>query len=381
MIENLLAASRPVLVFGWGVHLSRAEAEARALAEMLQIPVCLTWGARDLFPEDCPYAIGGFGTHGTRAANFTVQNADYILSVGSRLDTKATGSPANWFARGARIDMVDMDEAEIEKMKHVGITVHGMVWDAGSFLSTFRRKLVGPNIPEWKTWLAIAQDWKARYPCQGRDVGGYDNPYRIIKSLSELCEPEEVIVSDTGCALAWMMQAFEFKTGQRFLHAMNNTPMGYGLPAAIGAYYANPRRVILVTGDGSIMMSLGELSTISRKRLPIKIVLMDNQGHAMCRQTEREWLGGIHHATDIEDLSFPDFLDLGRGIGLPVYESRYLKLMFNMEGPALCVIRVHPNADVEPKVRFGKPNEDGYPELPRDEFYQNMIVEPIGEKQ
>jgi acetolactate synthase-1/2/3 large subunit len=116
------------------------------------------------------------------------------------------------------------------------------------------------------------------------------NPYELMKDIAKWTTAEDIIVSDTGCALGWVMQGFPFK-GERFLHAFNMTPMGYGLPAAIGAHFATGRRVVLITGDGSIMMSLPELATISRWNLPIKIILLNNGGHAMCRQTQRQWLG------------------------------------------------------------------------------------------
>lgn len=122
---NLYEAKRPVLIFGQGIHQGHAEREAVELANLLQIPVALTWGAADLLPESNPLRIGTFGTHGTRAVNFAVQNADFILSIGCRLDTKATGTPAKWFAREAHIVMVDIDQAEIDKMAQVGVKVQG----------------------------------------------------------------------------------------------------------------------------------------------------------------------------------------------------------------------------------------------------------------
>ena len=382
-------AKRPVLIFGAGIHQAKDEAEARELAEILQIPVCLTWGASDRFPENNPLVIGGFGTHGTRAANFAVQNADYLLCVGTRLDTKATGTPAKWFAREAHIVMVDIDGLEIDKMKYVGVEVEGIRTEAKGWLreriswEKERKSLDNEHGLEDLTppspWLRRCQDWKRRYPAVMPEYEQEDgiNPYVLVRVLSRLCQPGEIIVSDTGCALAWMMQAFEFKEGQRFLHPMNQTPMGYGLPAAIGAHYATGKRVICVTGDGSIMMSIGELATIAGHNLPIKIMLLNNAGHAMCRQTQREWMGGTYPATSIDGgLTFPDFYETAKAFGF-TYAANLTNLLA-FDGPVFHEAIISHDADVVPKARFGAANEDAYPPLPREVMEAEMIVPMVG---
>jgi len=334
------------------------------------IPVATTWGACDLLRYSHPLNIGGFGTHGTRAANFCVQNADYLLCIGTRLDTKATGTPAQSFARAAHIVMVDIDRAEIAKMEKCGVKVQGVHADARTFFEA------GANVTQdCSEWLARCQDWKRRY---------LPVVPQIIKEISALAKPDDIIVSDTGCAVAWMMQGFEFKDGQRFLHPFNNTPMGYGLPGAIGAHYATGKRVILVTGDGSIMMSIGELATIAARNLPIKIFLLDNKGHAMCRQTQREWMGATYPSTSIEGgLSFPNWISIAQGFKLdyaftpsPVYPRTIdaVSSMMATQQPCLVPIDIDPDADVIPKTKAGFPNEDGAPYLSREELRREMLI-------
>jgi len=379
---NLPEARRPVLVLGAGIHQGHAEREARELAGLLQIPVCLTWGAADLLPESNPLRIGTFGTHGTRAANFAVQNADYLLCIGTRLDTKATGTPAKWFAREAHIVMVDIDQAEIDKMEKIGVQVEGVCMDAKKFIIGLCASIrAQAPLPEWwpysncADWLARCQDWKRRYPVVLPEYEQEEgvNPYVLIRELSRLAEPGDIIVSDTGCAIAWVCQAWEFKEGQRLLHPFNQTPMGYGLPAAIGAHYATGKRVICITGDGSIMMSIGELATIAGRNLPIKIVLLNNFGHAMCRQSEREWFGGKYCATSPESgLTFPDFNQCAYGFGIDY--TGVLEGMFSGEGPALCEVFLNADHDVVPKGKAGDANENQYPYLPREVLEREMIV-------
>ena len=388
-LEAVKKASRPVLIYGWGVHLAKAESEARELARLLGVPVAMTWAALDLFPHEDPLAIGGFGTHGVRYANFAVQNADLIISVGSRLDTKATGSPPSTFARDAKIIMVDIDPAEIKKFGRLGRRIDlGINEDARIFLQAMIRHARGRRFPSFADWMQRIRDWKSRYPAclpeYARDGGV--NPYWFVKQLSALLPEDEIIFSDTGFAVAWMMQGFEFKKGQRFFHAFNNTPMGYGLPGSIGASFARPgKRVILVTGDGSLQMNIHELVTVIRHRLPVKILLFNNRGHGMVRQTQDMWLKGDYYATSIEGgLAFPDFTAVARAYGFPTETlalnediTRMLTQTLNNDGPAFLNIEIDPRHQLIPQVKFGRPNEDADPLLDRAEFLSNMIVKPL----
>lgn len=388
-IDALRNARRPVLVFGWGIHLSKAEAEARELAQITGAPVALTWAALDLLAHDNPLTVGGFGTHGVRYANFAVQNADLILSVGSRLDTKATGSPPSSFAREAKMIMVDIDPAETGKFGHLGRTIDIAInADARVFLQEMIRAARGAKFPDLTAWRERIAAWKARYPAclpeyeRERVV----NPYWFVKQLAAQLVDDEVIVSDTGCALAWMMQAFEFKDKQRFFHAFNNTPMGYGLPGAIGACFARPgKRVVLITGDGSLQTSIFELATLVRNRLPIKIFLLNNRGHGMVRQTQDMWLGGNHYATSIDGgLASPDFVAVAGAYGIPADSLKLnrdipekLSKALSSAGPALLNIEIDESSRVEPQVKYGRPNEDAEPLLERSEFLSNMLVRPL----
>lgn len=388
-LEAVQKSNRPVLVYGWGIHLAKAETEAQELASILGIPVAMTWAAIDLFAHDDPMAIGGFGTHGVRYANFAVQNADLIISIGSRLDTKATGSPPSTFARDAKIIMLDIDQTEIAKFGRLGRQIDlGINRDAKLFMQAMIRYVRGRQLPSFANWVQRIQAWKAKYPACLPEYANEQgvNPYWFVKQLSNLLNEDEVIFSDTGFAVAWMMQGFDFKRGQRFFHAFNNTPMGYGLPGAIGASFARPgKRIILVTGDGSLQMSIQELVTVIRHSLPIKILLFNNRGHGMVRQTQDMWLKGNHYATSIEGgLAFPDFTAVARAYGFPAKSlalnkdiANTLTQILNGDGPAFVNIEIDPKHQLIPQVKFGRPNEDAEPLLDRAEFFDNMIVKPL----
>lgn len=372
LISSLQAARRPVFI--WGAGMRAYAAQALALARALGIPVVCTWGAIDLIHHDDPLFGGGFGTHGTRAANFAVQNSDLIISIGSRLDTKATGQPSH-FGRGARIAMVDIDRAEIEKMAKVGRPIDFPICaDAGAFIAALNASSeIDTSAWNRTGWVDHILDWRYRYDDPVVDWPGI-NPYQLMKDIAQWTTPEDVIVSDTGCALGWLMQGFPFK-GERFVHAFNMTPMGYGLPAAIGAAFATGRRVICVSGDGSIMMSLPELATIARWDLNIKIILLNNQGHAMCRQTQRQWLGGTYPSTSIDGgLGFPDFDDAVRSFRIPITPYYRLAELFSFEGPEFMEVEIHPDAGLMPQAKYGQPLEDADPPLPREEFRAQMMI-------
>ncbi len=374
VVRLLQEARRPL--FAWGSGMRPYAKQAHALAHSLGIPVACTWGAIDLIHHDDPLMAGGFGTHGTRAANFSIQNADVVISLGSRLDTKATGFSAS-FARAAKLVMVDIDGTEIRKFEKLGRKIDvGICADAGEFIEAIDGQIEWPEVyqSQRNDWRSTIWKWRKRYDTPTVTWPGI-NPYELVKEIGKYTTKDDIICSDTGTALGYLMQGFPFK-GERFLHAFNMTPMGYGLPAAIGASFASgDSRVILITGDGSIMMSLPELATVARWQLNIKIILLNNGGHAMCRQTERQWFGGKHASTDVESgLGFPDFEAVAEANNFSIYGELSNLLDPRKIQPAFMQVYIHPDAYLIPQARFGAPIEDQEPMLDREEFKQQMII-------
>ena len=378
LFNMIIRAERPVFV--WGAGMRPYAKYALKLAEYLDIPVATTWGAIDLIHFDHPLHVGGFGTHGTRAANFAVQNADLLICIGARLDTKATGNPVH-FARGAKLVMVDIDGAEIAKFEKLGRTIDfGFECDAGDFINALSswaaeyHSLNTGNEDEWDypgKWIERIWKWKKDYASKDDPVWRGTKPYELMQDLAQYTAPDDIIVSDTGTALGYLMQGFPFK-GERFIHAFNLTPMGYGLPASVGAAFATGRRVILITGDGSIMMSLSELATIRRWDLNIKIILLNNGQHSMCVQTEKQWFNGRNAATTpASGLGFPDDFDMvANGFGIPSVTN--LIDLFALSGFRFYNVSVDANANLACQARFGAPIEDMEPLLPRDELNSQM---------
>ena len=388
-IKLLKRAKRPVIILGWGVRLAGASQAAREFVEKLGFPVALTWAMLDMLPSDHDLAVGSFGTHGTRYANFTVQNADLILSIGSRLDTHATGNPPNTFARGARKIIVDVDLNELNKFERLGLKVDLLVHtEAKDFIKLIHQKIDETAMQDISIWTEQIATWKKRYPiCPPKYYEQKDvNPYVFAKILSNESAEGDIVFVDTGCTLVWVMQVFDIKEKQRILHDFNNTAMGYALPASIGASFALGKKpIICVTGDGSLQLNLQELATIIKHQLPIKVFLINNRGYGMIQQTQDQWLDSKYQASAVEGgLAVPDLVKVATAYGYKIVTiaankeiKGQVREVLDCNGPVICNVEIGAYHRVIPQVKHGRPNEDAEPLLDREEFLENMLVKPV----
>jgi acetolactate synthase I/II/III large subunit len=390
-IDSIMNSKRPILIAGWGVHLSNTEAEFLKFAESFNIPIALTWGAADLIPFDHDLYVGTFGTHGNRHANFAVQNADLIISLGSRLDTKSTGSPINTFAREARKIMIDIDINELNKFQYFDLKFDQLIHcDLKDFFNNFSKLEPTKDTSNNLEWLKQINKWKHQF-ISFDDTKGIAttqvNPYNFVDSISNNLKGNEQIFIDTGCSIAWFMQSLRVKDKVRVFHDFNNTAMGWALPAAIGGYYANLKHqspIIAIVGDGSFMMTSYELATVMHHNIPIKIFIMNNQGYSMIQQTQDQWMDSNYHASSKEGgLSFPNYEKLASTYNIKYFELNsgkdfsLIDEIMNDGNPLICNVCIDKDFRVSPQVKFGKPNEDMGPLLPRDMFKESMIIEPI----
>lgn len=392
-IEKCIAlikqSKRPVIVLGWGIRLAGGEKELEKLVKKLKFPIACTWAVADIIPTNNNLNVGTFGTHGTRHGNFAIQNADLIISIGSRLDTKATGSPMKTFARGAKKIVVDIDQMELVKFKKYGMKTDILIHaDAKEFILTLNKNIRNTPLKNINEWRKKIQEWKRNYPIcpDAYHKEKSINPYVFVKTLSKECAKNDMFFVDTGCTLAWVMQAFDFKKGQRIFHDWNNTAMGWALPAAIGgSFYQKNKRVICITGDGSLQMNIQELATVIRHKLPIKIFLINNRGYSMIQQTQDQWLDSKYLASTIPGgLAFPNFIRIAKAYGFKSINitqnsslAKGLKEALDYSGPVFCNINISSKHRVIPQVKYGRPNEDSDPLLDRKEFINNMIVKPL----
>lgn len=388
-LQLLEEAQRPVVILGWGIALAKAQKEARKFIDKLGFPVLPTWATMYMLPSSHSLHAGSFGLHGSRYGNYTVQNSDLVLSIGSTLDTHNTGSPLTSFAREAKKIIVDIDPYELNRYKRVGVDVDVLIHaDAKDFLQVINRKVDGIAKRDISEWMKRIAEWQAKYPiCPPEYYKTAEvNPYVFVKALSKESAEGDVIFVDTGCGVAWMMQAFEFKENQRLFSAFNNTPMGYAIPASIGACFALDKMPITcVTGDGGLNVNIQELATILRHNLPIKIFLINNYGYSMIRQTQDQWFDSRYEASTVESgLALPDFVKVAKAYGyktVTIAKNRELheriREILDSEGPIFCNVEIPEHLGIIPQAKFGRPIEDQEPFLDRKEFLENMIVKPL----
>ena len=384
--EHLPNAKRPVIVGGWGIHLSKTVEYFREFIKKLKIPTVLTWGACDVLDADNPMNFGTFGTHGKRHANFAIQNSDFIISLGARLDTKATGSPVNSFGRKAKKVVVDIDINELGKFEKFGLNIDCLVCcDLQSLFDGLNIDQLVPVNNGFDNWINVLNKWKdtfAEIDTENRKIKGI-NPYEVMEVLSGIIPAGSQVFIDTGCAIAWAMQGIKIGRKIRTFHDFNNTAMGWALPASIGGWLAKPdEHCVCIIGDGSFMMTMQELSTVVFNKAPIKILLINNNGYSMIKQTQEQWLNSKYYASSPEGgLGFPDYKNICLGFNIKYLEinktenlNPILQEVFNLEGSVFCNIIIPANARVIPQVKFGRPNEDMEPLLPRDIFNSLMLI-------
>jgi len=394
VVDLLKAAKRPVLYCGYGVHLAGAAQSFRKMAEQLGVPVISSWNASDLLATDHENYVGRCGILGDRAGNFTVQNADLIITIGTRMSLPQTGYNFSMFARDAKLVVVDIDEKEI--MKPSLRTDLGIVADAGEFIGKFADQALTSN--ECASWMEACRDWKARYPVVADDYHGADsgvNSYVFVEELSKQLDEEAVVVTDMGTAFTCTMQTFSAKAGQRLFTSSGLAAMGFGLPAAIGACFAAGRRVVCIAGDGGLQMSVMELQTLVQYQLPLTLIVLDNNGYMSIRWTQQKHFGRDVGSGPDSGQSCPDFVKVAEAYGLSTSRisqqddlASGLENALGRDGPHVCVIDMPEMQELIPRVStdqrpdgslVAKPLEDMYPFLDRDEFRANMFIKPVND--
>ena len=293
------------------------------------------------------------------------------------------------FARDAIKIVIDVDGSELRKAPYYGMTIeHPIEADAKYFISLLLQSIDEEKLADLSEWKKKISGWKSRYPiCPDRYYQEEAvNPYVFVKELSAISGEGDTIFVDTGCSVAWVMQTFEFKYGQRLFHDFNNTAMGYALPASIGASVASAGEgVTCITGDGSLQMNIQELATVIHYQLPVRIFVMNNRGYSMIQQTQDQWMESRYIASSPEGgVAAPDFDSIAQGYGYETYNitsngeiRQVLQEVFEVKGPVLCQVHIMPEHRVTPQVKFGRPIEDSEPLLSRDDFNQAMIVSPL----
>lgn len=382
--RQLLSADRPVILAGGGVRLSGGTGELARVADRSGAPVAVTLMGLDAIPHDHPAFRGMVGAYGNRYSNLAVANADFLLIVGTRLDTRITGTRPASFARGARIVHVDVDPNELGQKITSARCVRA---DAKAFLSALADALAGPAL-EHGAWKARIDRWRRKYPTTPPSpASGSLDPNRFVRILSEGASETAVVSVDVGQHQMWVAQSFSLKGTQRALISGGMGSMGFALPAAVGACLASGgAETIVVAGDGGFQMNIQELQTVVHHGLPLKMVVMNNRSLGMVRQFQETYFDGRLQSTVI-GYSAPDFVRIAKAYGIPGAKVRTergtraaVRRMFEAKGPFLLEVELGQQTQVNPKLLVNRPIEDMFPFLSREELREEMIVPPLEEE-
>jgi len=393
IVTLLSEAERPLIIAGHGVRLAGGAKMFQAWVEDLGVPVVSTWNALDLLPFDHPLYVGRPGVVALRAPNFAVQNCDLLISIGCRLDNIITAFNPKGFAREAKKIVVDIDQNEIDKLD-MDITTP-IACDAAEFIKSLAESEVTFH-SRWEPWRNRCVDWKKRYTVNdGKPFPHADiiSHYQLMDALSEVI-PENMLVStgSSGLAVEAFYIVFRNKIGQRVFLTSGLGSMGYGLPAAIGACFANGLKpMVAIESDGSFQLNIQELATIASFNLPITIIVMNNDGYASIRNTQKNYFNERYVGTGPEaGLKLPDLKKIALA-----YELDYLKVegvselneklekSIGSERPIIVDVQLIKNEVLMPKVSalpqpdgsiISMPLEDMTPLLSLEELRSEMLV-------
>lgn len=394
--EELLKAKRPVIIAGHGIRLSGACDALEQFSNEHDIPVVMPFMGIDVLADDNKSCIGRIGTKGSRAGNFTMQNSDLLISIGSRMSVSDTGYEFELFAREAKVVVVDIDENE-HKKKTIKID-RIVISDAKAFIAAISAVL--SKDVKYTEWLSICQNWKKKYPVILPD---YDddskgiNYYKFIDLINKYSDKTTPVVSDAGSAFYVTAQAVSIKKGQRHITTGGTATMGFTLPAAIGVAIASPSfSVVGITGEGSFMQNLQEMETVRFNNLNIKLFVVENNGYFSIHQTQNRFFNRHYVGSGVESgVSFTDLKKLSEAFDVDFYDlrniadcDRLIPTILKTSKPALIRVKATTEMSVIPTnsakiLPNGKmksaPLEDMYPFLDRNIFYKEMIIKPVEE--
>ena len=369
-INNMLQeANRPVLLLGGGTKNRNIQALVKKFVQEYRIPVVTSMLAFDLLEGDNPFNYGFIGAYGDRTANFIIAKCDLLLAVGTRLDVRQIGAQKETFAPKAKLVRVEIDCDEFtNKIKEKELEIN---CEAGMFFQEILKQNIHKK--EWQDWMDICD--KIRLQLNKIDD---TLPNVLIRALSNRLPDNIVITTDVGQNQVWIAQSFKVKRNQKVLFSGGHGAMGYSLPAAIGAFYADRQKIVSFNGDGGFQMNMQELQFIAREKLPITIIIVNNHALGMIRHFQEMYFQAHYYQTvSGEGYSAPDFSKLA-----DAYRMKYTRIgnqkdidqiNWELDTPQIVEVLLNEKTYVYPKLEFGKPNQDQDPLIDRNLY--NRIME------
>lgn len=382
-------SSRPVILAGGGIRTAGAADELHMLVEKTGIPVVASLMGLDAIPHEHNAFYGLIGAYGNRYGNLALANCDLLLILGSRLDSRQTGTRPETFARAAKKVHVDIDPAELNEKIKADMAVN---CDVREFLAGINQRLEGTEKADLSAWRQVLRGYREKYPSfsnPGKEENIKDEKIdanRFMDLLSFCSQEGDIICVDVGQNLMWAGQSFRIKKKQRMLVSGGMGAMGFALPAALGAAMAAPgRRILVIAGDGGLQINIQELDTIASHNLPVKIFVMNNRCLGMVRQFQEMYFGGRLQST-VKGYSCPDFGKLAGAYGIPAYlitsmagAGDTITTALKTSGPALVEVIMDRSTLVNPKLLVNRPVEDMSPHLGREELRRIMLIDLVEE--
>jgi len=359
--EEIMKARKPVIYAGGGAVFSDAADEIRELAEMTQIPVTMTLMGLGSFPGTHPLAMGMLGMHGGYWSNMAMHHADLLIAVGARFDDRVTGKLAD-FCPEARVIHIDIDPTSIKKNVHAHIPIVGDVRAVLRQLNVVLRSMNGNQSDlkeQRRPWWNQIEEWKQSHPLTYHQDEKVTKPQYVIEKLFEITDNEGIVVTDVGQHQMWAAQYFRGTEPRTFITSGGLGTMGFGFPAALGAQKAYPEKLVMcITSEGSFQMNLQELATAADCKLPVKIVLINNQFHGMVRQWQDLFYEGRYAASYLGKT--PDFVKLADAYGIlglradkPDEVAPVIREGLKHKGPVLMDFHVDPFENCYPMIPAG----------------------------
>ena len=383
--KSLLKNSkRPLFIIGNGVKVSNCEKEIKKLIKKLNVPYIPTWACLDTFLSSSELNAGTFGVAATRYGNFAIQNSDLLIGMGVRLSSQLMGSNSHTFSPKSKKILIDIDKNEFEnhRLPKINLKINGNIKDIIKLLLKDNFDLRNYNK---SIWIKLINNYKKKFPIctkKNYDLKKFVDPYAFFNELSKISKKNDIIIPDASANLIWCMQGFKILKKQKLFTALNHSPMGYSVPASIGAFFANKKnRVIAIIGDGALQMNIQELETIKNYGVNVKIFIINNQGYGLIKQTQETWLNSRYSGVDQKSgLSLPDFTRVSKAYKIDVIEiysnknlSDKIRRSLTQKGPTIINVFVDPKYRVKPKIEFGKPLHDMSPRLDHKTIKSLMV--------
>ena len=368
-------SKRPLILFGAGVGLAGVEDKLMDWINKNNIPFVASWSAFSYFDHTNDNYFGHIGVYGNRGANFILQNSDALLVLGSRLDNRQRTSNPAMFAPEAKKLVIDIDNEEIRKYHNDNyITINSNLTKSIDTIVNMKKPKLNNQ------WLDYVKDIKEQY--FGKDIStAYKknnslSPYKVVSKLQEKMTDDSVVLSDCGAHLCWLYQSF-IRQKETIFTAAGFGPIGYSIPAAIGAATSNPdAHIISFSGDGSFQVQTSELQVMKSLNLNICNIIMNDKGYGIVKQFQDSYMNSRYFAAGIKDgYSVPDFEKVSNAYGLKYLKIESMEQLesfeFDIEGPSVVEIVLEENILIEPKLEMKRPLCDQFPYMSDDEFYRN----------